>query len=227
MVSMDAFASAFGFDAKSDDVWTALGKVTAVNGGTLSILLGGSATPMECEAYCDATVGDIVFVAISKGRARAIACKGGSPDPDPNALRELLGIKAYGGMTELTSAQTLTASAAKLSLKTFSGVGCSASSNGIKVENAGTYMVWGGVYMTTGYTVNDLVHVIVRQNSSTLIEGMGRPVVANTYTMLTTMPVIVTASAGDVFYLYAYNQTGARGVIGSSAATGLYIRQIA
>lgn len=76
MVSMDAFASAFGFDAKSDDVWTTLGKVTAVNGGTLSVLLGGSATPTECEAYCLASVGDIVFVAITKGRARAIACKG-------------------------------------------------------------------------------------------------------------------------------------------------------
>lgn len=73
---MDAFASAFGFDAKSDDVWTTLGKVTAVGSGTLSVLLGGSATPTECEAYCLAGVGDIVFVAITKGRARAIACKG-------------------------------------------------------------------------------------------------------------------------------------------------------
>lgn len=77
MVTMDAFASAFGFDAKSDDVWTTLGKVTAVGSGTLSVLLGGSATPTECEAYCLAGVGDIVFVAITKGRARAIACKGG------------------------------------------------------------------------------------------------------------------------------------------------------
>ena len=77
MVSMDVFASAFGFDAKSDDVWTALGKVTAINGNKLSVLLGGSATPTECEAYCVAGVGDIVFVVVSKGSARAIACKGG------------------------------------------------------------------------------------------------------------------------------------------------------
>ena len=77
MVAMDVFASAFGFDAKSDDVWTALGKVTAVNGNTLSVLLGGSATPMACEAYCYASVGDVVFVVISKGRARAIAVRGG------------------------------------------------------------------------------------------------------------------------------------------------------
>lgn len=76
MVNMESFAHAFGFDSKSDDVWTTLGKVTAVNDGTLSVLLGGSATPTECEAYCLASVGDIVFVAITKGRARAVACKG-------------------------------------------------------------------------------------------------------------------------------------------------------
>lgn len=77
MVSMDAFASAFGFDAKSDDVWTTLGKVTAISGTTVTVLLGGSATPMECEAYCLPVVGDVVFVVISKGKARAIAVKGG------------------------------------------------------------------------------------------------------------------------------------------------------
>lgn len=86
MVSMDAFASAFGFDSKSDDVWTTLGKVTAVGSGTLSVLLGGSATPTECEAYCLASVGDIVFVAITKGRARAIACKGVDAATWRNAL---------------------------------------------------------------------------------------------------------------------------------------------
>lgn len=86
MVTMDAFASAFGFDAKSDDVWTTLGKVTAVGSGTLSVLLGGSATPTECEAYCLASVGDVVFVAITKGRARAIACRGVDAATWRNAL---------------------------------------------------------------------------------------------------------------------------------------------
>ena len=77
MVAMDVFASAFGFDAKSDDVWTTLGKVTAVNSGKLSVLLGGSATPTECEAYCSAKAGDVVYVIISKGAPRAVARKGG------------------------------------------------------------------------------------------------------------------------------------------------------
>ena len=88
MVAMDLFASAFGFDAKSDDVWTALGKVTAVNGNTLSVMLGGSATPMECDAYCHADVGDVVFVVIEKGKARAVSRRGGD---SANALINALG----------------------------------------------------------------------------------------------------------------------------------------
>ena len=76
MVSMDAFASAFGFDAKSDDVWTCLGKVTAITSGKASVLLGGSATPTLCECYCPCAVGDTVFVVISKGVARIIARRG-------------------------------------------------------------------------------------------------------------------------------------------------------
>ena len=90
MVAMDVFAHAFGLDSKSDDVWTTLGKVTSVSGNTLSVLLGGSATPTECEAYCVAGVGDIVFVAISKGQARAIAAKGGMTDA--TAWRSILGL---------------------------------------------------------------------------------------------------------------------------------------
>lgn len=78
MVAMDVFAHAFGLDSKSDDVWTTLGKVTAVHGATVDVILGGSATPTECEAYCLPKVGDIVFVVISQGRARAIASKMGN-----------------------------------------------------------------------------------------------------------------------------------------------------
>ena len=74
---MDEFASAFGFDAKSSDTWTTLGKVTAVSGTTLTVKLGGSSSTTQCEAYCLAAVDDIVFVVITDGKARAVAVKGG------------------------------------------------------------------------------------------------------------------------------------------------------
>lgn len=75
MVAMDEFASAFGFIKAAGGTWTTLGKVTAVSGSTLTVQLGGSDDTTECEAYCPAAVGDIVFVAITDGKARAIACK--------------------------------------------------------------------------------------------------------------------------------------------------------
>lgn len=80
MVSMDAFASAFGLASKQGETWFTLGKVTAVNGSKLSVLMGGSATPTECEAYCIAGVGDVVLIIIKDGAPRAIATKGGVND---------------------------------------------------------------------------------------------------------------------------------------------------
>lgn len=77
MVSMDEFANAFGFDAKSNDTWVTLGKVQSVSGNTLSVKLGGSTSNTDCEAYCLADVGDIVLVVITNGSARAVGVKGG------------------------------------------------------------------------------------------------------------------------------------------------------
>ena len=246
MVAMDVFAHAFGLDSKSDDVWTTLGKVTAVSGNTLSVLLGGSATPTECEAYCVAGVGDIVFVAISKGQARAIACKGGGDLlplsggtitgdleitgqlglGDPSTFRDEIGIGSYGSYTGLPSIASLTTTSTKLQLKDFSGHGCEASANGIKVHNSGLYMLWGGMYLSTGFTANDLVHVILTQGGTVQGEGLGRAPTTNPYATLNASPVIVTASAGDVFYLYAYNQTASRGTVADNARTCLCIKQI-
>ena len=77
MTTLDDFAAAFGFDSGSENLWTTLGKVTAIDGGTFSVKLGGSETATDCDAYCSAEVGDIVLVVVSKGRARAVARKGG------------------------------------------------------------------------------------------------------------------------------------------------------
>ena len=77
MVAMDEFAGAFGLDGKTPGTWTTLGKVTAVSGNTITAMLGGSSTATGCEAYCPAAVGDVVFVVVTDGKARAVACRGG------------------------------------------------------------------------------------------------------------------------------------------------------
>lgn len=77
MVTMTDFAEAFGFDSKKDGVWTVLGKVTAVAPTYLMVKIGGASDATKVEKYCEADVGDIVFVTVSNGRTRAIARNGG------------------------------------------------------------------------------------------------------------------------------------------------------
>lgn len=77
MTTYDAIADAFGFGEIKNYDWFTLGKVTAVDGTKLKVLLGGSSVPADCESYCGAQVGDVVLVVIMKGIARAVAVKGG------------------------------------------------------------------------------------------------------------------------------------------------------
>lgn len=269
MVSMDAFASAFGFDAKSDDVWTTLGKVTAVGSGTLSVLLGGSATPTECEAYCLASVGDVVFVAITKGRARAIACKGvdaatwrtalglGSMATEdssdylpvsggtltgsltlnnssvsishPDTWRSALCVGSWGQMYDTTGQITLSTSWQKIPMTNFEGVGTSALSNGIKVTNAGIYVISGQFRVSNGFTANDLVHVGLFVNDYVKAEGCRRMITTSDWGTVETVPHILQLAVNDVVSIRARNEGGARGYVpkGYPENTYLSVKQIA
>lgn len=79
MDGLDTLAQALGITDKKDADWHTLAKVSAVNqDGTLTVYMGGSLNPTTVEAYCEAQAGDVVCVMISKGKARAIARKGGT-----------------------------------------------------------------------------------------------------------------------------------------------------
>lgn len=108
MVALDVFAHAFGFDEKNDGAWFTLGKVTAVNGSKLSVLLGGSATPTQVESYCAAAVGDVVLVVVSKGQARAIAKRGNIlsiPDSAVADASQTPSANQYGSALHVTDQQ--------------------------------------------------------------------------------------------------------------------------
>lgn len=79
MDGLDGLAQALGITDKKDADWHVLAKVSAVNpDGSLTVYMAGSLNPTTVDAYCDAQAGDVVCVLISKGKARAIARKGGS-----------------------------------------------------------------------------------------------------------------------------------------------------
>lgn len=133
---------------------------------------------------------------------------------------------AYGSLTSQSSALSLTQSAQKVPLSTFAGSGCSASSNGIKVSQAGVYMVCGSVCLYNGFTAGDLVHVTIRVNSNDKCYARIRPVNGGSYETVQVGPAILELAANDTVYLFARNQDGARGSLAGLAGVGLVIRQI-
>ena len=148
-------------------------------------------------------------------------------------LRQQLKIDAYGSLTEMSSTWTLTTSWQKLPLSSakFVGTGCSASSNGLKVTNAGTYMIWGSAYLGTGYTAADIVHLGIYKTTGSTATQMHdwrkRVYNGSPYEVLNAGPIVLTLAANDVIDLRAYNQTAARGTVNSLAGVGLVIKQIA
>lgn len=77
MVTAAELASALGIGEDADATWTVLGKVTSVLPQKLVVKIGSSQTNIGVERYCDANVGDIVYIVVEDGVARAIACRGG------------------------------------------------------------------------------------------------------------------------------------------------------
>lgn len=204
MVGMDAFASAFGFDAKSDDVWTTLGKVTAVNGSTLSVLLGGSATPTECEAYCLAEVGDIVFVAISKGRARAIAVKGGGLVPIANGGTGASTVsdarEALGFANDYTNVNGSTVSVANRTGTNLCSVTLS----------PGLWLINGGALYTSNSTGFRYAHLTAKSGSAAneRVAAVSCPAVNGDGTLLSLCYIYAVDTTTDV-YLVGYQTSGA------------------
>ena len=133
----------------------------------------------------------------------------------------------YGALYSLSSSLSLTTTSQKVPIDTFVGEGCSKSSNGIKVKEAGVYEISGSAYFSTGFTANDLVHVEIWVNSTVINDAIFRTGTANYYCSVAVAPIIYSLNAGDVVYLYAYNQAGARGLVESRRRNGLALHRIA
>lgn len=135
---------------------------------------------------------------------------------------------AHGSLTKLSSTLTLSTSAQKLPLGgTFVGNGCSASSSGIKVAQAGTYIIYGSAYLGTGYAANDIVHLLVHVNSTEVCDCLYRAAGTNPYQTVETTPIIQQLSANSVVTLHGYNQIAARGTINTKTGHGIKVIRIA
>lgn len=142
-----------------------------------------------------------------------------------DTVNQLLEVQnTYGKLTSST-AVTLTTSAQVIPLSNFEGNGVSYISNGIRIDTEGRYMIWGQIYLTTGFTANDIIHARIYSNTTSIAESLIRLNVENYYSTIIINPIIVTRSSDDLITLQIYNQGGARGNAGGGT-TALYVKRI-
>ena len=101
------------------------------------------------------------------------------------------------------------------------------SGGGVKCLASGTIEVNATVYLTSGYTANDLVNAQVYKNGTGInyLRGNIRAVTASPYIILN-INGFIEVTANDIITLYARNQTGSRGNIGAGGVTKLDIKYI-
>lgn len=121
----------------------------------------------------------------------------------------------------MSAAHSMTKSAEKISLSQIVGSGnhgFKLVSGGLQCPYNGTVIVTGVIMLGTGYTANDQIHVRAYRNSSaTGPDIVHRKVSTSNGTVQ--INTIVSVAAGDMIYLYAYNQTAARGTVQANATT--------
>lgn len=136
-------------------------------------------------------------------------------------------ISCYGSLVGFSNAITLSTSETKIPLDTFTGSGCSKASNGIKVDKAGVYEISGAAYFATGFSSSDILHLRLKVNTTNVAEQVKRTYSTAPYEIMHVGSVIVSMSAGDVVYLYAFNQTAARGTVSQNTGCGIMLNRIA
>lgn len=100
----------------------------------------------------------------------------------------------------------------------------SVSDNGILCGKDGFVEVAGNIYFIEGVQNGDIVHLIIKKGSTNVLNAPHR--IAGTYDYYSAAPIIIQVSAGDMFYLYTYNQTAARGKASASLASWLTVKYL-
>lgn len=187
---------------------------------------GGLARFVDADDYLPLTGGTITGDLTVNGD---VSFDDGVTIANPSAWRNALGVGSWGQMHDTTAQITLSNSWQKIPMTNFEGVGTSASSNGIKVANAGYYVISGQFRVSNGFNNNDLVHVGLFVNENVKAEGCRRMVTTGDWGTVETVPRILQLAANDIVSIRAKNEGGARGYVpkGYPELTYLSVKQIA
>ena len=144
-------------------------------------------------------------------------------------------IEASGNITSAISACgavgtadiALSTSEKKITLSTNRGNVGNYLSNwngGVTCYKSGYVEVSAGIYFVSGFTANDLVHLVIKKNSTNIINAVHR--LPGNYDYYSVAPIVYSVSEGDTFYLFAYNQTAARGQINAGVSSWLTVKYL-
>lgn len=98
-------------------------------------------------------------------------------------------------------------------------------SNGVICEKDGIVAISAYAYFTTGYTANDIVHIVIRKGGTNILNWADR-MVSTSYRYLGIPTIYQTVTAGTLIDLCAYNQTGARGLVANNTASALSVAYV-
>ena len=121
----------------------------------------------------------------------------------------------------------LSTSEKKITLSTSRGkVGpyLSYSNGGVKCEKKGHVEISACVYFIDGFNANDLVHTVIKKNSANVINAVHR--LPSHYDYYSVPPIVYDVNAGDILYLYVYNQLGNRGKAAIDNRTWLTVKYL-
>lgn len=106
------------------------------------------------------------------------------------------------------------------------------SNNQINITESGVYLVWGMIYLYASYTVNDIIHLHVKRDSTSawLSHTIKRAQFTSPYETAIISPTPIIVSNEDSVFLQAWNQSGARGTLGHGEdfpnRTGIFVLKI-
>lgn len=104
------------------------------------------------------------------------------------------------------------------------GTGLTNSNGGVKCAKSGYVEVSGAIYFVSGFNANDLVHLVIKKNSTNIVNAVHR--LPGDYDYYSIAPIVYSVSEGDTLYLYAYNQTAARGQINAATFSWLTVKYL-
>lgn len=172
-------------------------------------------------AWAGGTVNNTLLLTVSRDGTRSVDTSENAP------WRRALNC-GWARLCGMSSNMTLTTTATRIPYVTFNyfntnWVTFTKNGDGIKVDKGCNVGIQAAMYVYTGYTASDLVHIAIYRNTERILDVPFRAPTANPYMVISTPIMYSTLSANDTIYAVAWNQMASRGTVANAVSVGLYM----